>query len=198
MNSYRYQLTNFFYSSLQLSRVFLHSNFVHELSLFLTIFLYLNRREPCSIHPKELPEICTYRITVTIRLILCPNSKTLPVPILTNSTWFYTCSGLNGLKDGSKNVRIVVAPLVLDDRDQALQAHPTVNMFAKENKSELTIVLWRDAQVKGFYDVNGGRLIEKHLNSPALGIRCLFFKMGRIRQHWDPEKCYLFDKKNLT
>jgi hypothetical protein len=43
-----------------------------------------------------------------------------------------TCAGLNGEEDGPEDVCVVVAPLVLDHGDQALQAHPAVNMLAEQ------------------------------------------------------------------
>ncbi len=44
-----------------------------------------------------------------------------------------TCAGLNGEEDGPEDVRVVVAPLVLYHGDQALQAHPAINMLAEQN-----------------------------------------------------------------
>jgi hypothetical protein len=44
-----------------------------------------------------------------------------------------TCAGLNGEEDGPEDVCVVVAPLVLYHGDQALQAHPAVNMLAEQN-----------------------------------------------------------------
>jgi hypothetical protein len=43
-----------------------------------------------------------------------------------------TCASLNGLKDGAKDVGVVVTPLVLDDGDQALQSHAAVDVFTNK------------------------------------------------------------------
>ena len=49
---------------------------------------------------------------------------TVPVPVL------LTCTGLNGVENGAEDVRVVVAPLVLDDGDQTFQPHPAIDVLA--------------------------------------------------------------------
>ncbi len=53
--------------------------------------------------------------------------------------------GLNGEEDGPEDVCVVVAPLVLYHGDQALQAHPAVNVLTEQQI--ITIFLYLEIKI---------------------------------------------------
>jgi hypothetical protein len=55
-----------------------------------------------------------------------------------------TCASLNGLKDGAKDVGVVVTPLVLDDGDQALQSHAAVDVFTNKFLKVISLEILRE------------------------------------------------------